>query len=300
MTGQETAIPGFELRVARTDSGPLHYERAGDGEPVLLLHGFPQTRHAWHRVAPRLAQHCTVVVPDLPGYGANELPPADDYSKRAIARAMLQLMAAEGHSRFSVAGHDRGGRVAYRLALDHGDAVRRLAVLDIVPTLEVLEHTDHRLALGTYHWFFLAQPAPLPETLIGGAPGFFVQHTIRSWAGRPEAIGQEAMAAYQRAFARTSVIRAACEDYRAGIGADAEHDRADREAGRRIACPLLALYGAQESDGRPLDWIGIWRRWANDVTGREIACGHFLMEEAPEDTAETLLAFFLGDREPAL
>jgi haloacetate dehalogenase len=292
------AIPGFEHRVAATDSGEVRYDCAGEGPAVLLLHGFPQTRYAWHRVAPELARRGSVFLPDLPGYGTSEPPPDGDYSKRAMARAMRQLMAAEGHTRFAVAGHDRGGRVAYRLALDHPESVARLAVLDIVPTLDMLELTDRRLAFGTYHWFFLAQPAPLPETLIAGAPGFFVKHTVTSWAGRPDALGDEAMAVYQQAFTRSSVIHAACEDYRAGLGADADHDRADREAGRRLACPLLVLYGAEGSDGRPIDWIGIWRRWCNDVAGREIDCGHFLMEEAPEETVEALLAFLFEGQEP--
>ncbi len=288
---------GFGREWIDTGESEIHLVRGGGGPPLLLLHGFPQSHVAWHKVAPALAEAFTLVIPDLRGYGDSSGPDPDPrneaYSKRVMALDMVAVMAALGFERFALAGHDRGGRVAYRLALDHPERVSRLAVLDIVPTLEMAETVDLGLAIGTYHWFFLAQPAPLPERLIAGDPEFYLDFTLDSWADDPEAIDPEARAQYRRCFQNDSVIAAACADYRAGLTTDLDYDRADRATGRRIACPLLALWAAQASDGKEIDFEGVWRRWAKEVEGVGIPSGHFLMEEAPDDTARALSRFFL-------
>jgi haloacetate dehalogenase len=284
---------GFETRRVVTTGAEIQLRSGGSGPPLLLLHGYPQTHVLWQRVAPLLARRFRVVAPDLRGYGASSKPPvgADGmgYSKRAMALDMVEVMTALGHERFGVAGHDRGGRVAYRLALDHPARVRGLAVLDIEPTLDTWEGMTWRTAVYAYHWPFLAQAAPFPETLIASHAEMFLRRTIASWAGRPEAIGEEAMRAYVEAFT-PEAIRASCDDYRAGAHVDPEIDRADRESGRRIACPVLALWGGARKQ-RPSP-IPVWERWADDVSGRALECGHFLPEEAPEETAAELIAFF--------
>ncbi len=292
---------GFTRETVATAGGAIHLVRGGAGPPVLLLHGYPQTHVAWHRVAPALARAFTVVAADLPGYGDSTGPDPDRhpgaYAKRATAATLVEVMQALGFPRFAVAGHDRGGRVAYRMALDHAERVTRLAVLDVIPTLEMAELTDRDLALAAYHWFFLAQPHPLPERLIGGDPDFYLKWTVARWLGRPGGLDPAALAEYRRCFRKPSVIRAACEDYRAGLGLDLEHDRADRAAERRIGCPVLVLWAAQGTDGKAFDPLAIWRRWGERVTGQPIAAGHFLMEEAPDATAAALLAF-LGEAGP--
>jgi haloacetate dehalogenase len=289
----------FTQQRLSTESGDIHALCGGSGPAVLLLHGYPQTHVAWHRIAPGLARRFTVVAPDLPGYGDSTAPEPDPshaaHSKRAMAAALAKVMQRLGFDRFAVAGHDRGGRVAYRMALDSPERVTRLAVLDIVPTLETVEMTNRDLALATYHWFFLAQPHPLPETLIGGNPEFFLEYTINSWLAREGALDADAMSEYRRCFRKKSVIRATCEDYRAGMTVDLDHDRADREAGRRIICPVLALWGQKRTDGREFDSLAIWKRWANDVTGGPVPGGHFLMEEAPEETLAALVDFLEAD-----
>ena len=292
---------GFETRRIATEGAEIHLVMGGSGPPLALLHGYPQSHVAWHRVAPRLAESFTVVVPDLRGYGDSTGPEPDPghqgYCKRAMAGDVAEVMAALGFERFGLAGHDRGGRVAYRLALDQPERVRRLAVLDMVPTLEMAERTDWAQALADYHWYFLAQPAPLPERLIGADPDFYLEHTIGSWLGAAGNIEAQAMAEYRRAFRRPSVIAAACADYRAGLTTDLAHDDADRAAGRRIACPLLALWGAEESDSGRHDYLAIWQGWADRATGRALQCGHFLMEEAPDETAAALAGFFAAGAE---
>jgi len=286
-------FPGFEEhRVDAGDAG-IFLRRGGGGPPLVLLHGYPQTHVAWHEVAPRLAEEYTVVAPDLRGYGDStgpEDPETADYANRAMADDIVALMADLGHEEFLLAGHDRGARVGYRLALDHSDRVRKLAALDIVPTLETAEMMDHAYAKAMYHWLFLAQPHPVPERLIGHEPEFYVDHLIGSWAEHPERLADEAVAAYHRAFRRDPVVRASCEDYRAGLSVDLEHDRATREAGERIGCPLLAVWGGG-SGTVSFDPLAVWERWADDVRGRGLDCGHFLMEEAPEETAAALLDF---------
>lgn len=272
----------------------IEAERLGAGPPVLLLHGYPQTRRCWSRVAERLAERHLVVAADLRGYGGSSAPPSDPghtaYAKRAMARDMLEVMAALGHERFAVVGHDRGARVAYRLALDAPAAVDRLAVLDVVPTAELWRAMDADLALGTYHWLFLAQPDGLPETLLRGHEEEFVRETLRRWAGRPDALDAvfdaEAIAEYVRRFRPHET----CEDYRAGATVDRAHDEEDLAAGRRIGCPVLVLWG-RSFNAQAGDPLQVWARWARDVRGRGLACGHFLPEEAPDEVAQELLAF---------
>ncbi len=284
---------GFETRKVEIGAHRLHVLTGGAGPPLLLLHGYPQTHVAWHAVAPRLAERFALVVPDLPGYGDSEGPapdPANElYSKRAMAAVLLGLMDRLGHADFLLAGHDRGARVAYRLAFDHPARVRKLASLDTVPTIEVWESLDWQGAIGAFHWPLLGQPAALTETLIGAEPACYFGHLLDSWAGAPDALDPEARARYLAAFAKPSVIAASCADYRAGAGVDVEHDLADRAAGRRLACPLLLLRGARY---QPDPLREIWLRWADEVTETVFDCGHFIAEEEPAGCAAALIDFF--------
>ncbi|NBN64456.1 alpha/beta fold hydrolase [Pannonibacter tanglangensis] len=270
----------------------------GDGPPLLLLHGFPQTHVMWHPLAGALARHFRVILPDLPGYGESDLPEGgpEAMGKREVARDLVALMQELGHASFLLCGHDRGGRVAYRMALDHPQAVRRIAVLDILPTQAYWQRMDRAFALKVYHWAFLAQPEPLPERLIAAAPEFYLDHTMASWTGRRDlsAFAPEALAAYRTAFAASDRIRAACQDYRAGATVDLAHDEADLAAGHRITAPLCVLWGGHgiaPGAGTPLD---VWRQWATDVSGSAIDSGHFLVEENPAATLAALLPFLLA------
>lgn len=294
VAGAEPLFPGFRAERLRAGEIEIHARVGGEGPPLLLLHGYPQSHACWHRVAPALARRFTVVCPDLRGYGDSDRPPSDSahraYAKRAMAADQVEAMARLGFERFAVAGHDRGGRVAYRMALDHPERVSRLAVLDIVPTLETWERMDWRLALGSYHWLFLAQRFDLPERLIGADPDFFLGWTLASWAGSPAAFDERAVGEYRRAFRDPAVVHATCEDYRAGATTDVDDDAADRGR-RRIGCPVLALWGAQRPQERRWDPLAIWREWADDVQGEGLPCGHFLPEEAPADVVAALHRF---------
>lgn len=270
----------------------IHLRIGGEGPPLLLLHGYPQTHEMWHRVAPGLAAAGrTVVCPDLRGYGQSHKPPAGDgavnYAKRTMAAELVSVMGELGFDRFALAGHDRGGRVAYRMTLDHPDTVTRLATLDIVPTLDTWDSMRGTGSLGAFHWPFLAQPAPFPETLIAADPGYFLRTLCGKWAATAL---EENMDRYVAAFT-PDTVRATCDDYRAGATIDVEIDSADREAGRRITCPMLALWG--DPTGKRPSLVPIWERWADDVRGQAIASGHFLAEEAPEATLTALDAFFV-------
>jgi haloacetate dehalogenase len=282
---------GFALERIDTGEAVLRVRHGGSGPPLLLLHGHPQTHVMWHLVAPRLAEEFSVVVPDLRGYGESSKPPTtpdhEPYSKRALARDAVALMAALGFDRFSVAGHDRGGRCAYRLALDHPDRILKLAVLDIVPTGEVWRRADRRVMLAWWHWAFLAQPAPLPERLIGANPdGYY-------FGGDRSRFHPDALADYLRCARNPETIHAMCEDYRAGASCDFELDEADRAARRRIACPVLVLWAGRDDATKLFgDPLVIWRDWADDVSGRALDCGHYLAEEAPEETYSELRRFF--------
>ena len=289
-------FPGFARRRVPTSGAEIHLRVGGDGPPVLLLHGYPQTHACWHRIASPLAERFTVVAPDLGGYGDSGVPPSDSehraYSKRVMAQDQVEVMRALGFERFAVVGHDRGARVAYRMALDHPERVARLVVLDIVPTAEMWRRIDKEVATAIYHWFFLIQPDGFPEAMIGHDPDDFLERLVTAWAGDRARIAPEAMAEYRRCFRRPEVIHATCEDYRAGATVDFAEDEADRAAGRRIACPVLALWGGHSFvAGERFDPMAIWRAWATDVSGGAIEGGHFLPEEAPDAVLTRLLPF---------
>jgi haloacetate dehalogenase len=289
----------FELRDVETSRGLVRARIGGSGPPLLLLHGYPQSHLMWHAAAPLLAERHTVVAADLPGYGDSFRPrPSDDHAshgKRALAADLVEAMAQLGHGAFAVAGHDRGGRVAYRMALDRPDVVTRLAVLDIVPTGEVWRRADRDFARGYWHWAFLALPAPLPERLIGGDPQAFFDLHVRAGMGmgaEPGRYPRDVLDVYRRLLDDAGTVEAMCEDYRAGASVDVEHDDADREAGRQIAGPVLVLWAGR--GGLPRfyrDVLDVWRPWAPDVRGEALDATHFLAEDRPEETAARLLAF---------
>ncbi len=294
---QTCVFKGFTQDIVNIDGIGIRIRRGGGGPPLLLLHGNPQTLFMWHAVAERLADAFTIVASDLRGYGDSAKPPTTPdhapYAKRAMAADQVALMRRLGYERFFVAGHDRGGRVAYRMALDHPGCIDKLAVLDIVPTLAAFRRADADFALGYYHWFFLAQPYDLPERLIGGDPEYFWRrHTTRG-PRPPDFFAPEALADYLRCFKNPQTIHGICEDYRAAASIDLEHDRADFGR-RKIACPVLALWGQRGKLDAWYDVLAVWREWAADVSGRSLPCGHYLAEEAPAETAAALRAFFLG------
>ena len=273
---------------------------AGSGPPLLLVHGYPQTKLMWRHQIPALASRFTVVAPDLRGYGDSDKPPSGSdhaaYSKRAMAGDLVALMGTLGFDRFSVAGHDRGARATYRLALDHADKVERVAILDIVPTLTVFDTVDQEVASAYYHWFFLIQPKGFPERLIGADPDFYLRHTLGSWSSASDAFEGDAFAEYLRCFSDPATITATCEDYRAGATIDLAHDRADW--GTRIEAPLLVLWGLDGLLGRRYDVLSIWWSRALEVRGEALPCGHFLPEERPADTLRHLWAHFAGEPMP--
>lgn len=280
---------GFDEAMIETGEATIRVRHGGNGPPLLLLHGHPQTHVMWHAVAPRLAQDFTVVAADLTGYGDSSKPPTTPdhmpYSKRAMAQAQVAVMRHCGFERFFVAGHDRGGRCAYRMALDHPECVAKLAVLDIIPTGEAFRRADMKFGLGYFHWFFLAQPYDLPERLIGADPDAYY------FRGTRMLFAPEALAEYRRSVRNPATIHAMCEDYRAGATMDFALDEADRGV-RRIACPTLALWGRKGALEAWYDVLAIWRDWADDVQGRALDSGHYLAEEAPDETYAALRAFF--------
>lgn len=286
-TDQQIALPtGVSLRV-RT---------AGKGPTILLLHGYPQTHVCWHRVAPRLVYDgFQVVLSDLRGYGDSSKPPTDEqhaaYSKRAMAADLSALMERLGVSRYGVAGHDRGGRVAHRLARDFPERVAAVSMLDIVPTEYMYQHADRALASTYYHWFFLIQPAPLPERMIGADADFYLRSKLMSWSGgNASAFTDAAMNEYLRCFRDEAAIHASCEDYRAAASIDLEHDRHD--CGRQLEMPIQVLWGSLGAIGALYDVLEIWKTYAQAVEGKALPCRHFLPEEVPEQTATELAGFF--------
>jgi haloacetate dehalogenase len=288
---------GYALERRRVNGVEICFRQGGSGTPLLLLHGFPQTHAIWHRVAPRLAQRFRIVMPDLRGYGDSGKPPSDadhePYSKRAMARDVVELMHALGHERYFVCGHDRGGRVSHRLALDHPRDVMRLMVLDISPTRTMYERTTMEFARLYYHWFFLIQPAPLPETLISANPDFYLRTKLGAWSSSgTSAFDVRALAEYQRCFT-PDAIHAMCEDYRAAAGIDLEHDRADEAS--RIECPVHVLWGERGVVQRLFTPLADWRaKAAAAVTGHALPCGHFIPEELPDAFVDEALAFFIA------
>jgi haloacetate dehalogenase len=285
-------FPGFALRRIKTSGAEINLVTGGSGPPLLLLHGYPQTHLMWRKLATRFAAEFTVVVPDLRGYGDSAKPPAGPdnaaYSKRALALDQVETMRALGFERFAVAGHDRGARVAHRLARDHPERIERLVLLDIVPTLHRFETIDQKAATSSWHWFFLIQGGGLPERLIGAEPEFFLSHILRD----PAVFEPEAFAEYLRCFRNPETIRATCDEYRAGASIDLVHDRADR--GRKLTMPLLVLWGQRSSQGSGYDVLAVWREYAETISGHGIDSGHFLPEEAPEETYRALRGFFVG------
>jgi haloacetate dehalogenase len=287
---------GFTEERIETSGATIHAVRGGSGPPLLLLHGYPQTHVMWHLVAPRLAEEFTVVAADLRGYGDSSKPPGDPeharYSKREMARDQVEVMARLGFESFFVAGHDRGGRVAHRMALDHPGRVRKVALLDIVPTRTMFAEVDQYLATVYFHWFFLIQPHPFPERLIAGDPEYFIRSRFAVLSSGARPLTDEAVAEYVRCFKDPASIHATCEDYRAAASIDLVHDEADLR--QKITCPLLALWGARGRIARAFDVPATWRERADDVRGRALPCGHYLPEEAPEETLAELRGFFRG------
>jgi haloacetate dehalogenase len=284
---------GFERTTITTTGATINLVKGGKGSPVLLLHGYPQTHVMWHKVAPQLAQDFFLVMPDLRGYGDSSKPPDGEnhsgYCKRATAQDQVEVMEQLGFGRFAVVGHDRGGRVAHRMALDHADRVTKLATLDIVPTHKLYNDVTKEMASVYYHWFFLIQPAPFPETLIGSNAEFY----LNSILGRlkPQAITPEAFAEYLRCLSDPATIHGTCEDYRAAASIDLVHDEADR--GRKVACPMLALWAEKGLMHRKYDVVAVWRDYAHQVSGKALPGGHFLPEEVPAETLAELRTFLL-------
>jgi len=293
--GPSAFLDGFTLHDFETSATVrLRFAIAGEGPPLLLLHGHPQTHVTWRKIAPALAQRFTVVAADLRGYGDSSKPGGGvdhvNYSKRLMANDQVELMRALGHDRFFVVGHDRGGRVAHRMALDHSHAVARLALFDIAPTATMYARTDKAFATRYFWWFFLIQPYPLPERLIDADPEFFLRKHIDGQNKTEGATGPEAFAEYLRCYRDPMTRHAICEDYRAAAGIDLVHDETDKE--KRIVAPLLALWGALGTVGALYDVLETWREKALDVRGRALDCGHTLQEERPNEVLEELLAFF--------
>jgi len=287
-------FPGFDVRDVDGAGARIRCVVGGAGPPLLMLHGYPQTHAMWHKVAPALAEHYTVVCADLRGYGDSSKPPGaqphEAYSKRTMAADMVAAMRALGHSRFRLVGHDRGARVAHRLCLDHPDAVERVAVLDISPTRIMFERTDQAFATAYYHWFFLAQPHDLPERLIGADPAYYLAIKMKRWsAGETAFFDPRAWAEYERCFSDPATIHASCEDYRAAASIDLAHDHADPT--QRVRCPVLVLWGAKGVVNRLFDPLNDWRSVADDVRGQVMPTGHYIAEEAPAATLAQLQAF---------
>lgn len=289
-------FPGFRPSTVEVEPGVrIHAVIGGNGPPLLLLHGHPQTHAIWHKVAPTLCERFTVVACDLRGYGDSSKPPGDPahaaYSKRTMAVDMLNVMRSLGFVRFCVLAHDRGARVAHRLAADHPQAVERLVLLDIAPTLAMYGKTTEAFARAYWHWFFLIQPAPLPERLIEADPAAYVREVMGSRSAGLAPFDPRALQEYQRCLAQPGAAHGLCEDYRASASIDLDHDRVDLERGRRLAMPLLVLWGAQGVVHRCFDPLAEWRRVASDVAGEALPCGHYIPEEVPDILLARALPF---------
>lgn len=297
MTDLADLYPGFASHWIDTSAGRIFARSGGKGPPLLLIHGYAQTGVMWHKVTPQLAGHFSLVIPDLPGYGWSAAPRADanhaPYDKRSMARVMIEVMEKLGHVRFRLAGHDRGGRVAYRLALDHPGRAERIAVLDIVPTYEMWHRMDATMATKVWHWPFLALKFPMPELLIEKDPLGYIHYKMASWTKAKDlsAFDPRALSHYDAFFSDPLRIHATCEDYRAGRTTDLAHDEADRKAGNKITAPLGAFWG-ETGIPNALGPLAIWRDWAKDVSGHALDSGHFVAEENPQATASALLDFF--------
>jgi haloacetate dehalogenase len=287
----------FSHATARVDGTDIAYVVGGSGPPLLLLHGYPQSKAEWARVAPQLAQHFTVVCADLRGYGDSAkprcLPDKSNYSFRAMAGDQVGLMRQLGFSRFQIAGHDRGARTAYRMALDFPDAVQALAVMDIVPTYTMFMQTNRKVAGGYWHWYFLSQPEPFPERLIGNDPDYFYETCLIGWGAATIAdFDRETLAEYRRAWRDPRMIHGTCSDYRAGAGIDLKHDTADNE--RIIACPTLVFYGSSGQMAKLFDIPAEWRRRCARMSEASLPGGHFFVDQYPAETAKILLDFLVS------
>lgn len=286
---------GFEVRRIPVSDVTLSVRVGGVGPALILLHGFPQTGVTWHRIAPTLTKRYRVIIPDLPGYGESDKPPPDvdhqRYAKRRLAADIVGLADALGLGTFAVVGHDRGARVGYRLCLDHPSRVAQFAAIDIIPTLDVWDQMDADKALSSFHWPFLAAPYPIPERVIAAAPRVFFGQLLDLWAADPAALTVAAREAYLAPYDDPAAIAASCADYRAGATTDRDHDRADRQAGRKLTCPVRVLWSDGYLGARSDTILAVWRRWAEDVTEARFACGHFIQEEAPEACLAALEPF---------
>ena len=289
-------LTGFSSVPLQRDGVPLQVRHAGQGAPLLLLHGHPQSMAMWHRVAPVLARHFSVVMMDLRGYGDSGRPDGGEdhanYTKRVMAQDAMAVMAHLGHRRFRVLAHDRGARVAHRLAADHADAVHQLMLLDIAPTLAMYENTQQDFARAYWHWFFLIQPPPLPEALIESDPVRYLRSVMGKRHAGLGAFSPEALAEYERCIRIAGSARAIAEDYRASAGPDLEHDRSDLAAGRQLSMPVRVLWGEHATVGQCFDVLALWRACASQVTGRALPCGHYIAEEAPDLLVSEALSFF--------
>lgn len=287
---------GFTNASADIDGVRIHAIKGGRGPALLLLHGHPQTHAIWHKVAPTLAEHFTVVAADLRGYGDSGKPQGApdhaNYSKRRMALDQVALMRGLGFTSFAVMGHDRGGRVAARMAIDHPEAVTQLVTLDVAPTVAMYEQTSFEFARAYWHWFFLVRPAPFPETLIRADPDLYLKQTMGARSAGLAPFAPEAYAQYLRCLSDPATAHGICEDYRASITIDLEHDRADLASGKRIECPFLALWGAQGTVGQCFDPLAEWRSWSANVCGEALPCGHYIAEETPQLLLERVLPFF--------
>lgn len=289
-------LEGFESRRCPANGINIHCRIGGQGPGLLLLHGHPQTQVCWHKVANLLAGNFTVVLADLRGYGDSDKPPVSEgavhYSKRVMAQDQLELMSALGFSRFAVLAHDRGARVAHRLALDHPAAVSRMILLDIAPTLAMYEQTNQEFARAYWHWFFLVRPSPLPETLIQADPELYLRSVMGTRSAGMSPFTSQAFAEYLRCLSLPGAAAGVCEDYRASAGIDLEHDRADIAAGNKVECPMLMLWGQEGIVGRCFSPLEEWRKLATNVTGKALASGHYIPEEAPDLLLNEALGFF--------
>ncbi|PSF36029.1 alpha/beta hydrolase [Aphanothece hegewaldii CCALA 016] len=283
----------FTRHTLNVNGIPIHFVQGGTGFPLLLLHGYPQTHVMWHKIAPSLAQKFTVIAPDLRGYGDSykpkDAPDHSNYSKRVVAADLVNLMALLGKKEFYLIGHDRGARVAHRLTLDYPKKVKKLGLLDIIPTYDVFHLADQELSTVYYHWFFLIQPYPFPETLIGSNPHYYLEHCLKSWGRDFTAFTPEALAEYHRCFQDPMMIHGTCSDYRAAATIDLEHDQLERD--KKIECPLLILWGKQGFLEKKYNVLELWQQRAINVTGKAINCGHFLAEESPVDTEQAIYGF---------
>ena len=293
MSNKSTFAEGFEAARIQTRGAEINLVHGGAGRPLLLLHGYPQTHMMWHCVAPQLAEEFHVICPDLRGYGDSSKPEStidhEPYSKREMAKDMVEVMKELGYQQFAVAGHDRGARVLHRMILDHPERVERACVMDIAPTHHMFKTTDQEFATGYYHWFFLIQPNGLPERLIGADPEYYLTEKMGRWSSPDSIFAPEAFAEYLRCFRNPETIHASCEDYRAAASIDLEHDTSDLHL--KIECPLLALWGEKGLVHRKYEVLEVWRERANHVSGTALNCGHYLPEESPEQVLDELLPF---------